>query len=73
MLGLIEYEVEMGGVYRYDKKTIERAARVYGSNQEAAAALGIQPGSFGRLCRRYEVPTPQQRRRRSRRLQGLQD
>ena len=25
---------------------------VYGSNQEAAAALGIQPGSFGRLHRR---------------------
>jgi hypothetical protein len=46
-----------------DKHRIERVARMYGSNKEAAAALGIQPGSFGRLCRLYDVATPIQRRR----------
>ena len=45
---------------RYEKKTIERAARVYSSNKEAAATLGIQPGNFGRLCRQYGVSTPMQ-------------
>ena len=49
----------------FDKATIERAARVYKSNKDAGTALGIAPGSFGRLCRRYGIPTPQQRRRRS--------
>lgn len=43
---------------------IERAARIYPSNQAAGQALGIVPGSFGRLCRRYGIETPQARRRR---------
>ena len=34
---------------RYEKKTIERAARVYGSNKDAAPTIGIQPGSFERF------------------------
>ena len=40
-----------------------RSLQVALSNKEAAAALGIQPGSFGRLCRLYDVATPIQRRR----------
>jgi hypothetical protein len=43
---------------------VERAARVYASNADAGVALGIAPGSFGRLCRRYGIETPQARRRR---------
>ena len=35
-----------------EKSRIERAARIYASNQDAGLALGIAPGSFGRLCRR---------------------
>ena len=43
---------------------VERAARIYASNADAGLALGIAPGSFGRLCRRYGIETPQARRRR---------
>ena len=37
---------------------IERAARIYGSNQDASRALGIAAGTFGRLCRQYGIETP---------------
>jgi hypothetical protein len=49
-----------------EKERIERAARIYASNHAAGLALGIAPGSFGRLCRRYGIETPQARRRRRR-------
>ncbi len=49
-----------------DKERIERAARIYATNFDAGIALGIAPGSFGRLCRRYGIETPQARRRRRR-------
>ena len=51
---------------QFGKKRIERAARIYASNRDAGLALGIAAGSFGRLCRRYGVETPQARRRRGR-------
>jgi len=47
------------------KDWIERAARVYASNQDASKALGIAGGTFGRLCRKYEIETPFARRRRA--------
>lgn len=47
---------------RISKDRIERVARIYKSNIDAAAALDISPGSFSRLCRRYGVATPLQRR-----------
>lgn len=50
----------------FEKERIERAARIYASNSDAGIALGIAPGSFGRLCRRYGIETPQARRRRRR-------
>ncbi len=40
------------------RETVERAARVYSSNTDAAAALGIAAGSFGRLCRRHGIEPP---------------
>ena len=52
---------------QYTKDRIERAARIYASNVDAAAAMGIRPGSFARLCRRYGIETPSQRRNESRR------
>ena len=48
---------------RIDRERIERAARIYTSNRDAGMALGIAPGSFGRLCRHYDIQTPQARRR----------
>ena len=50
----------------FDKATIERVARMYKSNQEACAALGITLRSFGRLCRKYGVETPWVKKRRER-------
>ena len=40
------------------RERVERAARIYKSNAEAAQALGITSGSFGRLCRRHGIETP---------------
>jgi hypothetical protein len=45
---------------------VERVARIYKSNQDAGRALGIDPRSFGRLCRRYGIETPYVRRQRRR-------
>ena len=54
---------------------IERAARVYASNQEASRALGIAGGTFGRLCRLYGIETPfaRQRRRRQQAVSRVAD
>ena len=51
---------------KIEPERIERAARIYASNQEASQALGIAPGSFSRLCRTYGVETPYARKRRRR-------
>ncbi len=60
------------GERRIDRERIERAARMYSTNEAASRALGIEPRSFSRLCRRYGVETPYARRLRERReaLQG---
>lgn len=49
------------------REWIERAARVYASNQDACKALGIAGGTFGRLCRQYGIETPFARQRNARR------
>ena len=46
----------------YPPERIEKVARMYKSNNDAGAALGIAPASFSRLCRRYGIQTPRQRR-----------
>ncbi len=53
------------------RERIERAARLYASNQDARRALGIAAGTFGRLCRQYEIETPHARRHRRPRRMGL--
>ena len=39
------------------RERVERAARMYRSNREAARALGCNPNSFGRACRKYGIKT----------------
>lgn len=48
----------------FDRETIERASRMYKSNQDACVALGITLRSFSRLCRKYEIETPYAKRLR---------
>lgn len=55
---------------RFTREELERAARIYHSNKDAGQALGMAGGSFGRLCRKLGVLTPQARRRRELREQG---
>ena len=47
-----------------DLESVRRAARVYHSNKDAAAALGIGSGSFSRICRENGIETPHMRVRR---------
>ena len=47
-----------------EKERIERCARIYNSNAEAARALGIAPASFGRLCRQHGIESPYARKAR---------
>ena len=56
--------------HRVSKAQIERAARIYGNRQDAAAALGIHPGSFTRLCKKYGIDTPLQRQQKKQRGDG---
>lgn len=44
-------------------RRVSDAARRYGSNEDAAKALGCAPESFSRLCKRFGIQTPQARRR----------
>ncbi|HCL31664.1 MAG TPA: hypothetical protein DIC52_24945 [Candidatus Latescibacteria bacterium] len=50
----------------YTKEQVERVARMYHSVSDASRAMGITPRSFSRLCRKYDIDTPWQRKRRSR-------
>ena len=48
------------------KEEVVRAARMYHTNADAAAALGIRSDSLSRLCQRHGVETPSARTRRLR-------
>jgi hypothetical protein len=58
---------------KFPRECIERAARIYNTNYEAALALGIKPPSFGRLCRRYNILSPSDRRKRERGQMNRED
>ena len=47
-----------------ERERVERVARMYRTCQDASRALGIAPGSFSRLCRKFEIDSPRTRRRR---------
>ena len=48
----------------YPEDRVAKAARMYNSTKDAAAALGCEPSSFNRLCLRYGIETPMSRKRR---------
>ena len=48
------------------KERLERACRIHADNKDIGLALGIAPGSVGRLCRKWSIETPAQRKRRRR-------
>ena len=48
-------------------EAVERAARLYHRNIDAARALGITAQSFTQACQRNGLETPTQRQRRQRR------
>ena len=57
---------------RIDLKVLERVCRVYKSNKDAAAALGVNYGSFARICKSRGVLTPPQKRKAEQRQRDLQ-
>ena len=44
--------------------SIERAARLYRSSEQACVAMGISTTMFSRLCREYGIELPHERRKR---------
>lgn len=47
-------------------EVLARAARVYKTNKEAGAALGMSMRGFARACRRNGIETPWARRQKCR-------
>ena len=48
---------------RVSPEALERVARLYHTNAEAAAALGMTMRGFGRACRAQGIETPYVRKR----------
>lgn len=48
----------------YPRERVERAARMYATNKDAAAAMGCTSASFSRMCRKYGIETPWHRSQR---------
>ena len=49
-------------------ESLARVARLYRTNKEAGAALGLTMRGFSRACRRHAIETPAARRDRERQL-----
>ncbi len=49
-------------------ESLARVARLYRTNKEAGAALGLTMRGFSRACRRHGIETPAARRDRERQL-----
>ena len=47
-----------------NRARVHNASRIYNSGKAAAAAMGISPVHYHRLCREYGIETPAQRRQR---------
>ena len=43
---------------------VHNVSRIYNTGKAAAAAIGISPVHYHRLCREYGIETPAQRRQR---------
>ena len=48
-----------------ERSRVEWAARIFDNNKDAAIAIRVARGSFGRLCRIYGIETPYARNRRN--------
>jgi hypothetical protein len=48
-------------------EALKRAARIYKTNKDAGAALGMSMRGFARACRRHGIETPHARRQKMRR------
>ena len=46
--------------------SIKRVARMSASNKDAAAALGISDGAFGRICKQHGIESPSDRKKKER-------
>ena len=46
---------------KLSQETIERAARMYKTNNQAAKALGIAASSFRRLCKNNDIVPPSEK------------
>ena len=60
--------MSQGMAVQRTKEEVEQVARVYKSIKDAARALGIAEKTFSKLCRRYGVETPYQRKKRESRI-----
>lgn len=49
------------------REAVERVARIYKTNKDACAAMGICLKSFSRLCRQHGIETPYARKESRRR------
>lgn len=47
-------------------ESLARAARLYKTNKEAGAALGLSMRGFARACRRHGIETPHARQAKGR-------
>jgi len=54
----------MPKVSQYNKKQIERAARIYHTNTDAGISLGCRGGTFKKLCEKYDIESPLNRKAR---------
>lgn len=58
--------MEISAMNTISRERIERAARIYLTNDAASQALGVHVATFGRLCKRYGIESPRERRYRNR-------
>ena len=49
---------------KVSRAELERAARIYHTSKDAAAALGVSVDYFAKTCKREGVETPSARKRR---------
>ena len=47
-----------------NRARVHNVSRIYNSGKAAAAAIGISPVHYHRLCKLYDIETPAQRRQR---------
>jgi len=55
------------------QEAVDRVARIYRTNADASAALGVTTHSFARACREYGIETPYVRRRKRASPAGAQE